>query len=649
MKKLRLNIESETNDGILKYGGLVKLKFGNRLVVTNMLGYSGRMAIVDLAQEKTKIEEIPEVVRKNFMGGSGYAIKFLYEHQKPRIDPLSPDNVLVFAVGPFCGTIIPCSAKSVIQAKSPLTGFQGESVGSSFWSLAFRRAGYDVLVIRGRAKKPSYLVIDDDVVELRDAKQLVGKDCLETERIIRETINDDNVQVAAIGPAGENLVRFASVPNDHGGASRTGMGAVMGSKQLKAVAVRGSKTVEVAKIDELVDLCDTYYKKIMSQDSSLMKDMGTVGTVIPNLSSYATPIRNFQSAGAFEGEESISEDIRNISMKWLKEQYVHKGISCASCPIACEHIAFIKEGEYKDIAYKTGYQAVYALGSNCGIRNFPAIVKAEQLCDTLGMDFISTGVIIAWAMECFEKGILTLKDTDGIELTFGNHEALIEMIPKIARREGLGNILAEGVKRASEKIGKNSNRFAMHSKGLEFAGFDVRVLKAAALSFAVSTKASFYEPEITVGHLEGLKVGKDLAKFVMEKENSLTILDMLMLCKFSVGTFPNSYNDLTRLYTLVTGARLNADELRSVAERIWNMEKVYNIREGWTRKDDSLPPKVFEPISDGGAKGSRLSEGEFNLLLNDYYAVRGWSSDGTPKKRKLGKMGLKAVAKEVGI
>jgi aldehyde:ferredoxin oxidoreductase len=427
------------------------------------------------------------------------------------------------------------------------------------------------------------------------------------------------------------------------------MGAVMGSKQLKAVAVRGSKTVEVAKIDELVDLCDTYYKKIMSQNPSLMKDMGTVGTFIPNLSSYVTPIRNFQSDGAFEGEESIGEDIRNISMKWLQEQYVHKGISCASCPIACEHIDFIREGEYKDIAYKTGYQAVYALGSNCGIRNFPAIVKAEQLCDTLGMDFISTGGVIAWAMECFEKGILTLKDTDGIELNFGNHEALIEMIPKIARREGLGNILAEGVKRASEKVGKDSNRFAMHSKGLEFAGFDVRVMKAAALSFAVSTKASFYEPEITVGHLEGLKVGKDLAKFVMEKENSLTILDMLMLCKFSVGTFPNSYNDLARLYTLVTGARLNADELRSVAERIWNMEKVYNIREGWTRKDDSLPPRVFEPITDGGAKGSRLSEGELNLLLNDYYAVRGWTSDGTPKKRKLGKMGLKAVAKEVGI
>ena len=232
------------------------MKLQQSVDVTNMLGYSGRMLIIDLTSQKTKTEEIPEGIHKKFIGGNGFGIRFLYEYQKPRIDPLSPDNVLVFAVGPFCGTVIPCSAKYVIQAKSPLTGFQGESVGSSFWSLAFRSAGYDVLVMKGRAKKPTYLFIDDDIVELRDAKQLMGKDCWETDSIIKETIGDDNVRVATIGPAGENLVRFACVASDHRHAGRTGMGAVMGSKQIKAVAVRGSKTVEVAKIDELLDLCN---------------------------------------------------------------------------------------------------------------------------------------------------------------------------------------------------------------------------------------------------------------------------------------------------------------------------------------------------------------------------------------------------------
>ena len=610
---------------------------------------------MDLSSQKTKIEEIPEGIHKKFIGGNGFGIKFLYEYQKPRIDPLSPNNVLVFSVGPFCGTVVPCSANYIIQAKSPLTGFQGESVSSGFWGPVFRRAGYDVLVINGRAKKPTYIFIDDDLIELRDAKQLMSKDCWETDSIVKEAIGDDNVRVAAIGPAGENLVRFAGVASDHRHAGRTGMGAVMGSKQIKAIAVRGSKTIEVANIDELLDLCNEYNKKVMSQESFVIRDMGTIGTVIPNLSSFATPIRNFQSAGAFEGENFVSEDIRNISMKWLKEQYVHKSVACASCPIACEHIDFVKEGPYKDLAYKAEYQAVYALGSNCGIRYFPAILKAEQLCDTLCLDFISTGVVIAWAMECFEKGILKLKDTDGIELSFGNHEALIEMIPKIARREGFGDILAEGVRRASEKIGKGSKHFAMHSKGLEFPGFDVRGLKATALSFAVSTSGAcdcnsfVYEPEI-MGLLDRLKVEKGRGGFVAEKENSLTIFDALMLCKGSVAIWTDMYNELAHLYTLVTGIPLTGGELKTAGERIWNMEKVYNLREGWTRKDDSLPPRVLkDPIPDGGVKGSHLTEDEFNFLLNDYYAARGWTSDGVPKKQKLIELGLNDLAAEAGV
>ncbi len=624
-------------------------------VMAKVLGYSGRLLVVDLEREKTKTEEIQEPIRKSFIGGDGFGIKFLYEHQKPKIDPLSPDNVLVFAVGPFCGTAIPYSAKYVIQAKSPLTSFHGESVGSGLWGPAFRRAGYDVLVMKGRAKKPSFLLIDDDIVELRDATQLIGKDCWETDSIIKETIGDDNVHVAAIGPPGENLVRFASIVSDHGHAGRTGMGAVMGSKQIKAVAVRGSKTVEVSKIDELLDLCNEYYKKARTQNPFVTRDMGTIGTTIPNLSNNATPIRNFQSAGAFENEELIPEDIRNISLNWLEDRYAHKGNACASCPIACEHVDFVDQGPYKDLAYAIGYQAVYALGSNCGIREFPAILEAEQFCDKLGMDVISTGGAIGWAMECFEKGILTTKDTDGIDLSFGNHEALMKIIPMIAHRKGIGSLLAEGVEKASEKIGKGSQHFAMHSKCLEFPGFDVRGLKGTALSFAVSTigachtRACVYEPEIE-GSLDRFKIDKGRGRFVAERENLFTIFNALMLCRLSAGTWTDAYNELSKLYALVTGVPLTAKELRTVGERILNMEKAYNIREGWTRKDDSLPPRVFkDPIPDGGAKGSHLTEDEFNSLLNDYYVARGWGNDGIPTKRKLTELGLESVAKEIKV
>jgi aldehyde:ferredoxin oxidoreductase len=617
-----------------------------------MLGYSGRILIVDLTSKEVVSEEFSEAFCRKFIGGNGFGISLLYKYQKPKIDALSPDNVLVFAVGPFAGTIVPTNAKYVIQAKSPLTGFQGKSIGSSFWSLALRRAGYDALVIKGRAEKPTYLFIDDDIVEFKNAAELWGKDCWETDKMIKDTMGDVNVQVAAIGPAGERLVRFASIVSDHyhEDDGRTGMGAVMGSKQLKAVAVRGSKTVEVAKLDELLNLCGEYYRKVAKGIiKTIMRDLGTIGTGMEYLSHCATPIRNFQSADSSKDPPLISEDIRKISIQWMQDQYIHRSVACATCPIGCDHMDLIKTGPYNGVTYKLEYQGLYALGTNCGIWYLPAIVKAGKLCDSLGMDVISTGATIAWAMECFEKGILTLNDTEGIDLSFGNQEALMEVISKIAFREGLGVTLAEGVRRASEKIGKGSEKFAMHSKGLEFPGFDVRGLKATALSFAVSTRgadhmsAAVFGPEIR-GRINRFKFEKGQGEFVAEKENNLTIYDLLMVCKFSGSLWMNVYSDLTQLYTLVTGIPLTAKELLTAGERVWNMEKIYNMREGWSRKDDSLPPRVFDdPISDGCAKGSHLSKEEFDAMLDEYYAARGWTMDGSPTKKKIAELGLADV------
>jgi aldehyde:ferredoxin oxidoreductase len=620
-----------------------------------MYGYAGRMLIVDLTSKESKVEPISERFCRKFIGGNGFGTSLLLEYQKPGVDPLGPDNVLVFAVGPFCGTAIPTGAKYVIQAKSPLTGFQGKSIGSSFWSSAFRSAGYDALLLNGKAEKPTYLFIDDDTVEFFDAQDLWGRDCFETEAMIREAIGDDNVRVATIGPAGEKLVRFASIVSDHHHEDdgRTGMGAVMGSKQLKAVAVRGSKTVEVANIDELLDSCAEYYKKIAKGSiTTIMKDMGSIGTGMEYLSNCATPIRNFQSADPSKETGSMSEDIRKITTQWMREQYVHRGIACAACPIGCDHVDFIRAGPYDGVTYKVEYQGMYALGTNCGVWYLPAIVKAGRLCDSLGVDVISTGVVIAWAMECTEKGILTPKETGGIDLSFGNHEALMEIIPKIANREGIGDILAEGVKRASEKIGKDSESFAMHSKGLEFPGFDVRGLKATALSFAVSTRgadhisAAVFGPEIR-GRINRFKFEKGQGEFVAQKENNLTIFDLLMVCKFSGNLWMNPYNDFVRLYTLTTGIPLAVKELITAGERVWNMGKIYNVREGWTRKDDTLPPRVFnDPVSDGCAKGSHLTKEEFDFMLDDYYAARGWTMEGVPTKKKISELGLSDISEE---
>ena len=621
-----------------------------------MYGYSGRVLIVNLTSKEAKTEEISENLCRKLIGGNGFGVYLSHKYQKPRVDPFSSDNVLVFSVGPFSGTIVPTSAKYMIRAKSPLTGFQGKSIGSSFWSVAFRRAGYDALVITGKAERPTYLFIDDDVVRFENAAELWGNSCWDTERAIKETVGDNNVQVAAIGPAGERLVRFASVVSDHyhEDDGRTGMGAVMGSKQLKAVAVRGSKTVEVANLDRLLDVCGEYYRKVAKGViTTIMTDLGTIGTGMEYLAQCATPIRNFQSADSKE-PPLTSEDIRKISTKWMQDQYIHRGMACATCPIGCDHMDLIKAGPYSGVIYKVEYQGLYALGTNCGIWYLPAIVKAGDLCDSLGMDIVSTGVSIAWAMECFEKGLLTSNDTDGIDLSFGNHEALTEMIPQIANREGLGDLLAEGVKRASEKLGKGSEKFAMHSKGLEFPGFDVRGLKATALSFAVSTRgadhisAAVFGPEIR-GRINRFKFEVGQGQFVAEKENNLAIYDLLMVCKFSGNLWMNVYSNLAELYTLVTGIPLTVKELLIAGERVWNMEKIYNIREGWTRKDDMLPPRVFDdPIPDGCAKGSHLRKDEFDAMLDEYYAARGWMADGTPTRQKIEELGLTDLVDEEG-
>lgn len=606
--------------------------------------------LVDLTAKKSKVETISEEFCKKYVGGIGLSARFLLDYTSPKIDPLSADNVLTFATGPFTGTLVPCSGNHGVVAKSPLTQFIGDSVpiiSSSFWSVELKRTGHDALIIKGRSEKPSYLFIDDDEVYFEEAKDIWGKDCFETDKLIKEELEDVMVRVATIGLAGENAVRIANLSNDRRRGCRCGLGAVMGSKNLKAIAVRGTKTVNVAHMDRLTQICSELAEKAQSPATSKYRVVGTPSDLLAFNETGNLPTRNWQQA-TFEMAEKVSGE-------YILENYVTNIVACSSCPIACDHNCALTEGLYAGTAASIDYESLFAFGPLCGVGNFPSVLKAIELCDYYGLDTNSTGGVIAWTIECYEKGILSRKDVDGLELNFGNEDACIQLIHKIARREGVGDLLGQGSKRAAEKIGKGSEHFAMHIKGLELPGYDIRGLRTAALSWAVAARggdpnsSGAYDVD-TKGGLDRLKADTDPSRIVVESEDEMAVFDSLILCKFVRGCFQDFYTEASQLYTLVTGLEMKASELKSAGERIVNLKKAYNMREGWTRRDDRLPPRIMkDPTSDGKAKGSRITEEELNLLLDNYYAARGWTKEGFLPKQKLIELQLNDLAKAVGV
>jgi aldehyde:ferredoxin oxidoreductase len=612
-----------------------------------LFGYAGKILYIDLNSKKSKVVRMPKLFYEKYIGGNGLAIRLLYDNNEANIDPFSPENTLVFAVGPFAGTPIPTSGKYIVQAKSPLTNIMGESISSGLWGQTMRRTGYDAFVIKGRMKKPTYLFVDDDTVSFKDAENLWGQDSIETSDSIVEELSDENICVASIGPGGERLVKYATITNDrYRQAGRTGMGAVMGAKNLKAVAVRGTKNVEVANLEKLLEVTNELYKQCQGEITTGYRAYGTPQSVMVHNYIAALPTRNWQ--------ESSFELAEKIGAEYIGKKYIAKAVACSGCPIACDHISIIKEGPYKGLAASVEFESIYSLGSQCGIGHFPTIVKAVDLCDRLGIDTISAGVTIGWAMECFEKGILNKKDTDGLDLSFGNQEALLEVINKIAYRKGIGNLLAEGVKEASEKVGKNSEHFAMHNKGLELPGYDLRGLKACALGFMTSTRGgchlrtSIYDFDLR-GKIDRFKADPVIGKLVMEREDLYAIVESAMLCKFIRGLLGN-FDKIAEIYTLVTGIEMPPEKLQKAGERIYNLEKAFNVREGWTKKDEYPPPRIMkDPIKEEAAKGQLIPKAEFELMLNAYFKARGWSAEGIPRKQKLNELGLEKIAKEIGV
>ncbi len=609
-----------------------------------MLGYAGKVLYVDLTTGKTRTEKLNEETAKKYIGGIGLGMKLWLENSTAGVDALSPENPLVLALGPVSGTMFPTGGNGhAFISKSPATGAVGEAVSHGTFGSELKRAGYDAIIITGKADKQVYLWVDDDSVQMLDAAQLWGKSPSETEEAIKDELGDYYVRVAAIGMAGEKLSKIACIINEKTrAAGRTGLGAVMGSKNLKAIAVRGTHDIVPAKPDEFMDIVKEFHERMKGPSTQKYRTLGTVENILINNTMNCMPSRNYSSAKF--------EDADKVSGEALNAKYVSKIIACSSCPMRCEHEAVVREGPYKGTMARMEYDSLWALGPYTGVNKLDAIIKAAELCNYYGLDAQSTGVTIGFIMDVHERGILTHEDLGGMDAHFGNAESLLKLIELMGKREGIGDTLADGVKAAAAKIGKGTEKLAQHIKGLEITGYDLRCLKTAALAYAVSfrggdhNRSSAYVVDLK-GKVDRLKAEKGRGKIVKDLEDSYALIDSFIVCKNSRGTFYKELQDLARLYSFVTGYDITPEELTASAERINTLARLINIREGLSRADDTLPWKVMnEPIPDDGpVKGAVVTQDELDLLLDDYYQARGWNPDGVPTADKLKELGMEEL------
>jgi aldehyde:ferredoxin oxidoreductase len=610
-----------------------------------LLGYAGTILYVDLSTGKTRREKLTEETAKKYVGGIGLGMKLYLSNSKAGVDPLSAENPLVLALGPVSGTMFPTGGNGhAFISKSPATGGVGEAVSHGTFGAELKRAGYDAVVLTGKAEKPVYLWIDDDSIQILDAANTWGKSPWETEDAIKDEIGDYYVRVASIGLAGEKQSKIASIINDKTrAAGRTGLGAVMGSKNLKAIAVRGTHDVSVAKPEEFMDMVRDFHERMKGPAAQKYRTVGTVENIQVANDLYCMPTRNYNS--------SHFDDITNISPDEINERFIAKIIACNSCAMRCEHEALVREGPYKGTIARLEYDNLWAMGPNVGVDRLDAIIKAAELCNYYGLDAQSTGVTIAFLMDCHEKGIMSHEDLGGIDAHFGNADAVVQLVEKIGKREGIGDLLADGVKVAAQKIGKNSEHLAQQIKGLEVTGYDLRCLKTAALGAAVSfrgadhNRSGVYALDMK-GKVDRTKAERGRGKLVKENEDILAVIDSLIVCKNSKATFYKELAEMAKLYNAVTGLEMSADEIGVAGERIITLAKLINAREGLTRSDDTLPWKVLnQPVTDDGpAKGAVVTQEELDLLLDDYYHARGWTVEGFPTKAKLQELGLQEYA-----
>lgn len=618
-----------------------------------MFGLIGKILRVDLTKGKISEEAIAEEMARKFLGGRGLASKYLFDEVKPGVDPLGPKNKLIFMAGLLTGTSSPSAGRYSIVTKSPLTNIWAQSNSGGRWGVDLKRSGFDGVILEGVSEKPVYLVIDDGKAELRDASDLWGKNVIETSDLLKERL-DQKFNVASIGIAGENLVKYAAIMNDlHRAAGRCGVGAVMGSKKLKAIAVRGSKKIQIDDQKAFTEVAKKQFELL--DESILAAGLRGYGTnLVLDMVNVCggLPTRNWQT-----GTCSFAEDVNGEA---LSEKVLIKPTGCFACPIECGRSSEIREGPYAGHKGEgPEYETVGVFGPMCDVSDFEAITMAGYLCNDYGLDTISCGSTIAFAMECFEKGILTKENAGGIKIEFGDAEAMLQLVHAIAKREGVGDLLAEGTRIMAQKLGRDSEKFAMNVKGLELACYDSRAAKITGLAFATANRGGDHvtayvqgptflaSPFLVVDESEiedPLEENPGEAKVVKEMEDALTVFDAAGCCKFMGLTL--DAKEWSGIIRALTGWEFGVEEFRKTGERIYNLERAFNMREGQTRADDTLPRRLLEdPLPEGPAAGH---VNNVEIFLDPYYEFRNWDkATGRPTPEKLRELGLEEVITQV--
>ncbi|MCD6312600.1 MAG: aldehyde ferredoxin oxidoreductase family protein [Thaumarchaeota archaeon] len=611
--------------------------------------YQGKVAYIDLSSGKIEAKEISEDYLLGFIGGTGLAARLIFDLVDPKVDPLSPKNVLVFMTGALTGTMMITSARMTVAAKSPLTRGWGEAHAGGFWGVELKKAGYDGVIIIGKAERPTYIYIHDEDIELKDASKLWGLDTYEADVELKKVLGD-NVKTAVIGPAGEKLVSLAGIifdarPDGPRVAGRTGMGAVMGSKNLKAIAVKGSGKVEVADPVRLREYLRRIIPSIMSfPTTQLYATYGTAAEVAPLYSYGDLPIKNF-SLGVWDG-------VKNLEADAVAKSIVKGHRACFNCPIGCwRYIECEVDGE-KVVGRAIEYESLGALGSLLMIDDPAKVAKLHQLCNKLGIDVISAGVTVAWLIEAYEKGLIDKERLDGLELKWGDHRIVEKLLKLMAEKKGIGELLAKGVREASKNV-KGSEAFAMHSKGLEIPMHDPRAFKGMGLQYATSNRGACHLYGFVLRIEQGERMTdlgihervhrfdiKGKGRIVAIMQDWSEVIESMGICKFLQVT----PGHVASIYSLAVGRKFTAKDLHAKGTLIFNLKRIFNLACGMSKEDDSLPDRLLkEPLSEGGAAGQIV---ELDSMLKEYYEYRGWNEEGYPRKETLEKLGLLKMLEE---
>ncbi|HFD38472.1 MAG TPA: aldehyde:ferredoxin oxidoreductase [Anaerolineae bacterium] len=624
-------------------------------------GYSGKILHVDLTTGRLEIEEPEERFYRRYLGGSALGMHYALRLIPPGADPLGPENVLILSLGVTTGAAISGQSRVTATAKSPLSGAIGDSQAGGFWPAEARYAGFDAFVIRGRAEKPVYLWVQDGEAELRDAAHLWGQPTGQVQAAIREELGDPKIEVLQCGPAGERGVRFAALINMSNRANgRTGMGAVMGSKNLRAVAVRGHHKPEIADREALAALAKWGAQHFPQSDVYGMGLYGTAAVLAPQHRRGGLPTRNW-SSGVFEGYEAISGET-------MSDTILQKRDTCYACVVRCKRVVETEfQGQKVDPLYGgPEYETLATFGSYCGVDDLNAIAYANQLCNMYGLDTISCGATVAFAMDCFERGLLTPADTDGLELRFGNAEAMVRTVEAIALRRGLGDLLAEGTARAAARIGRGAEDLVVAVKGHDLPAHMPEVKRSLALIYAVNPfgadhESSEHDPSYESGYphyrerLSALdlldpqpkfSLGPEKVRYALYTQWFYSMLDSLNVCQFVWGPAWHLYGpgQLVEMVRAVTGWEMSLWELMKVGERRVNMMRAFNAREGFDREHDVLPPKLAQPKVGGPSDGLAVPPEELERAKDIYYAMSGWDEQGVPTRAKLEELSLGWVA-----